>query len=138
MGTIADMLKRVKSVQMDQIIQQSVDQTKDSIPELNKHQLEVGLLATSNPIVPKYSPSYAKKKGFTTPNLYVSGDFYRGLYTTVNGNTFTTNSSDIKAFPLETKYSKFIFGLTKDSKTAYSLGVLRPVLNKNLREAIGI
>ena len=138
MGTIANFNRRVQVVDIETIIRISIDETSEDAAQYNRDDLEVGLLATSNPIIPEYSPAYAKKKGFTTPDLYVTGSFYRGIFARVNGAMIEFNSIDEKAKILEAKYGKFIYGLTQDSKSSYALGALRPVLNKNLRAAIGI
>lgn len=138
MSTIANLNRRIQVVDIRQVISLSIDQTSDDAAQFNRDDLSVGLLATSNPIIPAYSPQYAKKKGFTTPNLYVTGSFYRGIFATVEGNAIHFDSIDDKAAQLEAKYGKFIYGLTQDAKSAYALKALRPVLNGNLRKEIGI
>lgn len=146
MGTIHNLYSKVKQIDMEQIIFESVDQTKGAIPDLNKADLQQGLLATSEAIQPDYYfDSYAKEKfemnplpGYGVPDLKLTGSFYEGLVTSVDKTSFTTLSTDGKASMLEEKYSKDIYGLTKDAKTAYSIGVLKPVLNQNLRNAMGL
>lgn len=138
MSTIADFNRRIQAVDIEVVIQASIEQTKEAAAQLNRDDLSVGLLATSNPIVPRYSPGYAHKKGFTTPDLYVTGGFYRGIYAKVGQKTIDFGSTDSKAGSLEAKYGKFIYGITQSSKSAYALGTLRPALNQNLRTAIGI
>lgn len=138
MSTIASFNRRIQAVDIELIIQQSIEQTKDVAAQLNRDDLSVGLLATSNPITPRYSPAYAKKKGKLTPDLYSTGDFYKGIFAKVNAKTIDFGSTDIKAASLEARYTKFIYGLTANAKSAYALGTLRPVLNQNLRAAIGI
>lgn len=138
MGTIRNLYSKVKQVDMDKIITDSIEQTKDAAVQFNKDDLSVGLLSTSNAIVPQYSASYAKKKGFTTPDLYVTGDFYGGISVEVQNDSLLFNSSDEKSWQLEARYTKYIFGLTKDSKTEYSIGVLKPILTLNLRNAMGL
>ncbi len=134
MGTIRSVTKAYTQIDFDQIKADSVEQTKDIAAQLNRDDLSVGLLATSNPITPQYSPAYAKKKGTTTPNLYFTGAFYKGIFVEVNKTTLTFNSSDIKATPLEARYSKYIFGLTADSKAEYAKQ-LRPILIAKLKAA---
>lgn len=138
MGTIVNFNKLVQAIDIDAIIHQSIDETKDRAAQFNRDDLSVGLLATSNPITPAYSAQYANKKGFTTPNLYDKGPFYAGIFANVGQSTIDFGSTDIKAASLEARYTKFIYGLTQDSKSAYSLGTLRPILNKNLKTAIGL
>lgn len=136
--TIAGFNRRLQAVDIEAVIHQSIDETSEEAAKGNRDDLSVGLLATSNPITPKYSPAYARKKGFTTPDLYVTGGFYRGIFAKVGPKTIDFGSTDEKAALLESKYGKFIFGLSQDAKSAYALGALRPVLNQNLRDAIGI
>jgi len=138
MSTIADFNRRIQAVEIEQVIRVSIDETSEDAAQYNRDDLSEGLLATSNPIVPGYSPAYAKKKGFLTPDLYVTGDFYRGIFAKVKDKTIEFDSTDPKAGALKAKYGKFIYGITQESKSAYAKGSLRPVLNKNLRTAIGI
>jgi len=138
MGTIASLNRRIQAVDINQIIRESIDETSENAAQFNRDDLSVGLLSTSNPITPSYSHGYARKKGFTTPDLYVTGGFYRGIFAKVRGNMIEFDSIDEKAKSLEARYGKFIYGLTQDAKSAYALQILRPILNRNLCYAIGI
>lgn len=148
MGTIASLNRRIQSVNFKEVVVISMEQTKDEMVKLNQDDLSVSLLSTSNPITPRYrSGAYAKTKfalnpaaGLGSPDLKVTGAFYRGIYVTVDlaSYSYTMGSNDEKATSLQLKYTPKIFGLTYDSKSIYALQTLRPVLNANLRTAIGI
>lgn len=79
---------------------------------LNREQLkEEHKTAKDQFIVPKYSKNYAKKKGFSTPDLYVTGDMFKAMSIEAKGQQFTINSSVDYAPKLEEWYSSDIFGI---------------------------
>lgn len=148
MSTIRNFNNRIQSVNFKEVVALSMNQTKDEMVKFNQDDLSVSLLSTSTPITPRYkSGAYAKNKfalnpsaGLGSPDLKLTGSFYRGIYVTVDlaSYSFTLNSTDSKSTQLELRYTPKIFGLTYDSKSIYALQTLRPVLNANLRIAIGI
>lgn len=79
--------------------------------EINKSQLSFSSLSTGQIIAPPYSPSYAKQKGFSNPNLEDTGDFKNAMFLKVKGNEYFISSTDWKTPILISKYSLFIFGI---------------------------
>jgi len=84
--------------------------------DLNKKQLHNSRLANGNPIKPLYSNSYAAVKGFRTPDLRDTGDFYRAMFIKYQSKAYTISSEDWKTSSLEAKYSKDIFGIGKENQ----------------------
>jgi len=84
---------------------------------LNREQLkEEHKTAKDQFIIPKYSKAYAKKKGFSTPDLYVSGDMFKAMSIEAKGQQFTINSSVDYAPKLEDQYSSDIFGIAPSNQ----------------------
>lgn len=130
--TIAEMHRRVKSIQLRQEVPKIVENTSYEIEALNKLQLNQGLSSDGDKIKIRYrSNSYAKKKnqlnpapGFGVPDLFLTGSFYKGIGVVVRGYSYEIDSKDEKSSRLEKKYGKQIFGLTPEHKSEYAKGVL--------------
>lgn len=148
MGSVLSFNRRIQAVDIDKIIEESIDYTKDELAVLNRSDLLQGYLSTGDKIVPVYrSLPYALEKasqnplaGIGTPDLRLTGSFYAGIQVVVNfgQNSITTNSTDEKSEMLQNKYTPLIFGTTKQSKSLYALQTLKPVLFDNVKRAIGI
>lgn len=82
------------------------------IVEQNRKQMSRSRRADNQPIKPLYSPRYAKKKGFFTPDLHLTGRFYRSLY--VDKNAIISN--DPKARFLVGRYEG-ILGINPQFRT---------------------
>jgi len=103
---------------IDKYVEGIIDDNQDLL-NLNREQLkEEHKTAKDKFIVPKYSKNYAKKKGFQTPDLYVTGDMFNAMTIEAKGQQFTINSSVDYAPKLIDQYSGDIFGIapTKQSK----------------------
>lgn len=148
MGTIASFTRRVQAVDIHEIIETSVEETKDEIAVLNRSDLLQGLKADGTKIGdtdPYRFPLYAQEKneqnslpGLGNPDLKLTGAFYAGINVTVNRgqNSFTIDSDDQKSGMLQKKYGNLIFGLTQASKSLYALETLKPILLEKVRGAI--
>lgn len=94
--------------------------------ELNTNeQLFKGIDSKGQKLKPKYSRvRYARAKntvnplpGYGTPDLKLTGDFYRDFYLKAEPERkFSLFSSDEKAPKLQEKYGEDIFGLTADNE----------------------
>jgi len=88
-----------------------IDDNQDLL-DLNREQLkEEHKTAKDQFIIPKYSKNYAKRKGFTTPDLYVTGLMFKEMTIESKGQQFTINSGVDYAPGLIEKYSSDIFGI---------------------------
>ena len=87
--------------------------------DLNREQLkEEHKTAKDQFISPKYSRNYAKLKGFTIPDLFVTGDMFKAMTIESKGQLFEINSGVDYAPKLVDQYSSDIFGIapTKQPK----------------------
>lgn len=142
MGTIQNLIDRVKSFNYEAAVAESLEETKEAIPELTRDRLITGKLTDGGRIIPLYSsPIYAINKerqnslaGFLTPDLKLTGEFYASIQTKINTKTFVTFSDDSKAPKLETKYTPLIYGLSDEAKAKYAK-IVQPILFAKIKTA---
>jgi len=89
---------------------------EDPLVELNIKQMLKSTKADGSPILPLYSKGYAKKKGFSKPNLRLSGDFHDEMLLTVTGRNYSITSSNFVTPFLEKRYTDKIFGIAPDNQ----------------------
>lgn len=100
-------LKAVQELQkLSDIFLVSVKKNQRLLLDLNDKQMEAGEFNTGEKITPKYTRIYALKKGFTTPNLKVKGDFYRSKTVEVKADSINYGATVDYAVHLENKYGK--------------------------------
>jgi hypothetical protein len=142
MGTVRNLLQRFQAFDYDAARQAAVEETKDQIVVFVKQQLKSGYLSTGGRIRPYYATiQYAAKKfnmnrlpGFGTPDLLVTGDFYKGIGVVVTTTSFTTDSTDDKAPKLELAYTSYIYGLSPENLINYGQ-IVKPVLFEKIKNA---
>jgi hypothetical protein len=116
-------------------VAQAVENVDDDLVQLNRNQMLKGKLKTDAAITPKYSNPYAKKKGFKTPNLKVTGEFQRDMFLSVNennGDVVITSENFVTRF-LRNRYTDKIFGIPKSKQqqaSALSLHSLAKLWNR--------
>jgi len=59
---------------------------------------------------------YAQYKGFKTPDLKDTGDFYREMFIKYASKSYTISSDDWKTEKLMGKYKPEIFGISKENQ----------------------
>ena len=97
---------------------------------LNRDQLSSHKLSTGATITPSYSPSYAAFKGFSEPDLKLTGSFHREMFIKVSDDKYNIGSADSKTLKLLAKYSNDIFGIAESNKNkAYSITI--PAMRKS-------
>lgn len=146
MSTIFNLIDRVNKIDLDAAIPELVQQKAYEIITLNQQQLYIGRKSTNAKITPKYAGAYyAKGKaavnptpGFGTPDLFVTGAFYKGFGVVVNSKEYTVNSNDEKASKLELQYGSEIYGLTKENKADFAINTLFPAVREYIRTTAGI
>lgn len=69
-------------------------------------------------ITPPYSRGYAAMKGFSNPNLRLTGDFHEAMFFATDGDMFFLSSTDPKMPMLIDKYSEKIFGIAPSRQDA--------------------
>ena len=100
------------------IVAENEKNIEAAIPKMirsNWDQLDQGKKNDNNPITPFYSPGYAKKKGFTIPDLKDTGDFRRSFDIDFRTDKLIWGASDEKAEDLFAKYSFDVMGLTEEN-----------------------
>ena len=93
----------------------AIMKNEDKVVQLNIDQMLKSTKADGSPILPLYSEGYAKKKGFSNPNLKVTGDFHNEMLLTVFGDQYNITSSNFVTPFLENMYGTQIFNLNADS-----------------------
>lgn len=88
----------------------------------------------------KYAPlTISIKKGLGQPTNRVTlkdtGDFHRSFFARFVGKYITIGATDSKAYKLETKYSKDIFGLS-DNNVQELITMLKPEMINEFRRII--
>lgn len=127
MGTIKKIQTQVRRLDLRSQMPVLIEQTANEIEELNKAQLyQRGEDSTGTKLDPYRSTIYGEFKhrmnpspGLGTPDLFLTGAFYRGFFVRVTPTTFGVDSRDSKSSDLKRKYGETIFGLTRASKRDY-------------------
>jgi hypothetical protein len=102
---------------IDSYVEGIIDDNQELL-NLNREQLkEEHKTAKDAFIVPKYSPGYAKQKGFSTPDLFVTGDMFKSMSIESKGSQFKISSSVDYTEKLVDQYSGDIFGIAPTKQT---------------------
>lgn len=96
---------------LDVMIAESLQDVDQELIDINREQMQESKRADDELITPKYSPGYAKFKGFQNPNLKLTGAFHRFMTFITDGRQFFFSSDDEKTPKLTGKYSMKIFGI---------------------------
>lgn len=144
--TVQKLYNNLAKLNTDQIAVDCLNETKESIADLNAEQMFTGLRADQTPILPSYKDitiEIKKLKGQVTDRvtLYSTGDFYRGLQTTITQNSVITTSTDYKTAKLEKKYATKkgpLFGIGGEFKERFISQKLRPAFNKRMQKETGL
>jgi hypothetical protein len=146
MATIAEMRRRIESLRLAEELPKLVYQTSYEIITLNQQQLYSGLDSTGQKIEKKYKNKYyAVKKqkqnsrpGFLTPDLFLTGAFYKGFGVVVDSNNYRIDSNNEKSAKLILAYGEDIFGLTGKNKGTYATGALFAALKAYIQNKAGL
>lgn len=101
---------------------EAIEMSDKEIVRLNQKQLKSSKLSTGQPIKPKYSKAYSKKKGYSSPDLFLTGELYKEMFVDVQENSgeyFVVSDAPHTKYPVA-KYGKEVFGLTKESSNIVS------------------
>lgn len=143
--TISTLINNFKSLNTNNVIEQSFIETSSEFERLNVEQLRAGKTKTGASISPRYkNPKYAAKKnqmnqapGFGVPDLILTGSFTSKLKMTVEGDVLKEYSNDEKGPDLEAKYPD-ILGLGTTYKKSYIDESLRPTVNGKISAITGL
>lgn len=118
---------------IDVMIADSLQDVSEELIDINREQMQESKRADDQLITPKYSPGYAKFKGFQNPNLKLTGAFHEFMTFLTDGRMFQISSDDEKTGKLTGKYGLKIFGIApskQDKAQQISLSSLARVWNK--------
>ena len=127
MAYAGEILDALKSLDLEAIARESLEENAEVMADLNAEQLARGLRADGSEILPLYKPLTIEikqtKSGLAAVTdhvtLFDTGSHYRELYAEVQGDEIEYGSRDEKSAKLQKKYSTSkgpIYGLTTDSK----------------------
>ena len=125
MTTIFQIANKIKSINLDLLMEDAIRANEDNINKLNREQLEKGINSEGQKITPKYkSDVYAKRKqklnslpSFGTPDLKITGNLHDEIGVIVEGRDVFINSFDPKVKFKSIKQYDNLFGLTKENKS---------------------
>lgn len=139
-----ELYNRIKKVNHTEAIEDTMEEASPVIRQKQRNQMHSGLNREGKPIGKYRSPAYAKKKnalnpipGLGVPDLKLTGEFYKGIYSEVRGDKIIIDSTDGKTPALANRFGEEIFGLNKESK-AEAVKEIKPVLIKNMKKATGL
>ena len=122
--TIREFHNRLKALDIQYLKEEAVFRNRDELVRLNQSQLHLGETKTGDNISPSYRDrDYAEYKTMLSsyeapnfvPDLFVTGEFYKGMDVEVSNNEYDIYSRDEKNDDLTLKY-KDIFGLQDKNK----------------------
>lgn len=141
--TIAGLYERFERLNTDDVIEQALTETSEQRADLNAEQMFTGVESTGDEINPAYAFSTVqikRQKGQPSDRVTLrdTGDFYRGVYSRVEGDEVVISSTDSKTGKLVEKYGPDIFGLNSTFKREYLGQSLGPVLRGKISDLTGL
>ena len=140
--TIAALHRKFESFDVAKVAEESLQQTKDHIADLNVEQMSKGLKSDGS-YMPDYSPVsvevFGKPEG--PIKLFDKGDFYQGYRVTIeNGNVVVTSTDEktgmlFKRFATKTSN---IFGLNPQYRREYINEFLKKNFRGNIKQQTGL
>lgn len=159
MGYVFDFCDAVELIDPVRTVQLCIQSTSFEMVAFNCKQLESGLTSldsTLQPYDPKlkyYGKQYPEykgdfyqvfknklnpKPGIGNPDLFLTGEFYKGIGVVVTPTEYTVNSTSENAPRLEIKYGSEIYGLTPQNQGIYCEETLQPAIIASLVQQIGL
>lgn len=126
--TIFQLYRNIQSLDIQLMLESAVEINTDVIIDLQNQQLDESKTSKGSSILPKYSEEYAKRKGFSSPDLKLSGDWRSEITVIIDGQDYYIISYDEKSAFLLPKYENLL-GLNSDSKD-----VIRPIVTNSFAQ----
>ena len=141
MVTINTLKKRLEAVNVDEVVHQTLEVTKDFTADLQVEQQLSGISADGTPM-PDYSRTSVEVFGKPAGpiRLRETGAFQSAVFVRVNADTRTFYSTDNKTEMLERRYgkqNKEIFGLS-EKFASEDRQHIEPVFLRNMKKATGL
>lgn len=144
MSTITSLYNQVKSLDIQKISVESLEETTAARIEANKDQMAKGLNPQGGIIGIYASRQYAAFKqalGSQAPfgivDLKLTKAFIQGIKSSISGGSISTDSTDPKSAELQGKYGN-VFGLSTPYKIDYIEKDLRPKFNSKIESALNL
>lgn len=144
MGILSRILaikKPWEDLSLEAIAMDSLESSPDEVVELNRVQMrEEGILPTGQELKPyapmtiRFKQEQGKEWRFRT--LQDTGAFQSGMYLVMQGNTFTTNSTDPKTSEILQKNGD-VFGFTSESQRKLWTDTVRPYTIQAIKNLTG-
>lgn len=162
MGTVKNLYNRLKKVDLDQIVFNSIDETKLYYTEMNLEQMMNGKRRDGQDITPSYLDDpyfktysqalqysdwkdriepYTTKRNPGTPNLFINGYYHSTLTALVSKDGITILSGWSESRDIEAKYTRLIYGLWGEWRGYYfndGYAGLRVAWRKRVETATGL
>lgn len=145
MSTIFSVLRKVESLNVNDVAFDAMDAGAPEVAKLNTEMLEAGQNAKGDDVGQYRNEEYARMKnamnpkpGFGRVDLRLTGSFYRNMVTSVVGDAVITESTDEKAAELAAKYGDDIYGLNRTFKARFVSETLRPDFNRRITDITGL
>lgn len=136
MATIKTVLNRFETLDTDKVILETMQESTDTLADLNAEQINTGLKADGSEM-PDYSFrsvfQYGKPPG--PIRLRDTGAWQAGLYVTVQGDKVAFSNSDDKDRMLTDRYGDKIKGLSEKYKAEAIREKIQPVFKSKIQEA---
>jgi hypothetical protein len=143
MATIGHLIKNLEEVDINNVIEESMNDTVGSFARLQRLQMLSGKNSEGRRIGRYKNAAYARKKyqlsrlaGYGNVDLRLTGDFYRGVTVDPRSNSVVIDSGDYKTEILTDKYGEEIFGLNQEYAGEYSVNYLSPVAVEKIKKQI--
>jgi len=136
--TIDQLIKNLNKIDVNSIVDESIIENESNILDLNREQLDIGLLSDGS-ILPDYSETsvtvFGKRAGAI--RLFDTGNFWEGFYIDMGEKAFDVRSKDSKEAMLLDRYTTDIFGLVPKQKTE-AAKIVKSYFISNLKKQLGI
>jgi hypothetical protein len=126
MRTLSGLISAVESLNLNNIILESMDQASPTYLEQQKEQMSYAVNEKGQTIGKYRSAAYARKKNQMNPNagygnvdLKLTGSFYEAMEAKAQPEGMNINSTDQKSQMLQQKYGSDIFGLFGEWKEPF-------------------
>jgi hypothetical protein len=146
MATILAMLKRFENLDTDQVCDETLDDSKEVIADINAEQLSKGISATGEPFRRYQNEQYADFKhkknplpGYGNPDYILTGAFVRKIVAAVSGSGFNITSTDAKTQDLINRDpANPPFQLSEKFKAEAMRTAVRPAFKNRIEKATGL
>lgn len=145
MPEIQDIVNNLKSLNVDRIVLDAIERTKDDMIALNIEQLSAGHDSNKKRLRRYRSKTYAENKnrqnpapGLYNPDLILTGAFVASLSLNIAGDGFEFSGSDSKSPELLEKYGDDVLGLSDPQQEYYNEEIFFPEMAGDIEAATGL